>query len=165
MRLSLINESTNQELYKGLSQWSGLDHWLENQNGVIVPGFLAPYEIARVYSEPELTGTNDQKTAIMSVAVGKNEIEDLTVEFRKWHDTNYPKKFGSVAGDYDVSLGFPTEWRNRIWTVLDGGSAHRTGLSCFGFCEFVYCGKPKPFKIIKSYNNQDEWAKDKHMGW
>ena len=41
----------------------------------------------------------------------------------------------------------------------------KRGLASFGFCEFVYCGKPKPFKIIKSYNNQDEWAKDKHNGW
>lgn len=95
----------------------------------------------------------------MSIIINKNEVEDLTEEFQRWSDTKYPKSH-IFHRDYDVSLGFPDAWRSKIWTVLNGGSAHRTGLSCFGFTEFIYCGKPKPFKIIKLYNGQNEWAAD-----
>ena len=166
MKLSLIHEDTQrQELYKGVSESSQMWHLppsrvntgLKNLSGSVVPGFLGTYNIAHIYAEPKLTGSADQKSVIISVIINKDEVEDLTQEFRQWFEKKHAGK--RYYQSYDVSGGTPIEWSNRIWTTTDGFGDPPKG-TIFGFTDFVYCGKPKPFKIIKSYNNQQEWLQD-----
>jgi hypothetical protein len=155
MKLSVLHENNSSiELFKGVSIWSGYKDYKHEigATGVNTPGFLSPLHIARVYSEPKLTGSPNDPSIIITVAISQSEIEDLSDEFREWCDAR--------SQEYDVSLGFPTEWRDRIWTVRDGGSAHRTGVRCFGFCEFVYCGVPKSYTVVRHYRNQHAWEQD-----
>ena len=172
MRLRLLTEDTHQTLFKGISEWSarqqgggGLVDWFDASEKI--PGFLASYDIARVYSEPALTGGDRQHTIIVSVNIDRSEVEDLTAEFRQWKNDRWQRKHPDEELpddlDYDVSRGFPKEWRSKIWTTLDGGSAHHCGLSCFGFCEFVYCGIKKPFRIIRTYQSQDDWCREENL--
>lgn len=151
----IINEaSETQQLFKGITKATGYDRWVSKRGALMVPGFLAGLGMAKTYSEPSLTGEPDQPSMIISVEISQDEVEDLTEEFTNWVDENTDE----AEPSYDVSLGFPEEWRSRIWTVKDSGSAHETGLSCFNYSDFVYCGQPKPFSIVKKFKDQSDWS-------
>lgn len=160
---SILNESTSLlVLYKGISEWSGLQDWPEHRvghAGHYTPGFLSTYHIGRVYSEPELTGQSDQAGMIVEVKINSKDVENRTKQFMRWCDQNGRK------GDYDISMGYPPEWQkdNCIWTVCDSGSGHagvRLGHkahNCLDDASFVYCGVPTHYKVVAYYRNQEEW--------
>jgi len=151
----IINEaSETQQLFKGITTATGYDRWVSKTGELMVPGFLAGLGMAKTYSEPSLTGEPDEPSMIISVEISRDEVEDFTEEFRSWVDENSEEEDPT----YDVSLGFPDEWRSRIWTVKDSGSAHEAGLSCFYYSDFVYCGQSKPFSIVKKFKNQLDWG-------
>ena len=138
-------------LYKGLSLFSGYQSYKHGigERGVAIPGFLSSYHIARVYSQPTLTGDANEPSIIVEVKINAHEIEDKTAEFIEWADARGQR--------HDVSLGYPKEWRNGlIWTINLPSGAHG-GVSCFGESDFVFCGIEKPYTVIRHYDNQAEW--------
>lgn len=149
----LYEEKSKLILYKGLSLFNGYDDYEHEVGkfGMAIPGFLSTYHIGRVYSEPELTGSADNPSIIVEVMLFRSEIENKTSQFIKWCDERGQR--------YDISSGYPKEWRNEIWTVNCESSGH-TGVSCFDYSDFVYCGIMKQYKVIKHYNNQEEWKMD-----
>lgn len=143
-------------LYKGVTDEAGLKKWPElrvGRSGVVIPGFLSNLMIAFVYSEPDLTGSDSGLMA--EFRLEKGVIEDRTDEFMRWCDDN-----GML--EYDVSLGFPEEWRDdgSVWTVSSSGSGH-SGVSCYGDASFVYCGVPVDYTVVEYFDSQDEWLEAK----
>ena len=139
-------------LYKGVTDEAGLKKWPElrvGRSGVVIPGFLSNLQIAFVYSEPDLTGSDSGLMA--EFRLEKGVIEDRTDEFMRWCDDN-----GML--EYDVSLGFPEEWRDdgSVWTVSSSGSGH-SGVSCYGDASFVFCGVPVDYTVVEFFGGQDEW--------
>ena len=139
-------------LYKGVTGAAGLNNWPElrvGRSGVVIPGFLSNLQIACVYSEPDLTGSDSGLMA--EFRLDRGVIEDRTDEFMRWCDNN-----GML--EYDVSLGFPEEWRDdgSVWTVFGSGSGH-SGVSCYGDASFVYCGVPVDYTVVEYFDSQDEW--------
>lgn len=143
-------------LYKGVTDETGLKKWPEwrvGRSGVVIPGFLSSLMIACVYSEPDLTGSDSGLMA--EFRLDRGVIEDRTAEFMRWCD---------VSGmlEYDVSLGFPEEWRDdgSVWTVFESGSGH-SGVSCYGDASFVYCGVPVDYTVVEFFEGQGEWLEAK----
>lgn len=160
MKLRLITESQGVlTLYKGVSLYGGLQNWPVTEPGSwgeMIPGFLADFDLARVYSEPELTGGSDDPGMIAEFKIDPSIVEDRTDAFIRWCDETGRK------GDYDISNGHPPEWREdkSVWTVCDSGSAHgnsQVGMSCYNNASFVYAGIPLPYEVYDYYANQDEW--------
>lgn len=150
-KLSAITESRNIKFYKGITDKTGLEKWPSKQEGTkgkIIPGFLSSYYIANIYSEPDLTGSLSGMIAVFDI--NSELIIDRSNEFIKWCDKNNK--------DYDISLGFPEEWRHdgTIWTVKDSGSAH-AGVSCYDNASFVYCGTSVIYKVVKFFQSQEDW--------
>lgn len=159
LRMIIENKSSKILLYKGVSVWGGLRNWPEHRVdhiGRYIPGFTSTYHIALTYSEPKLTGSSRQAGMIAEFEIDMTVVEDRTKQFIKWCDDNGEK-------DYDVSLGFPKEWRedSSIWTVCDSGSAH-DGVSCFNNSSFVYCGVPIKYRVVNYFHNQREWEQQTH---
>ena len=155
MRLSKIG-GKSLTLYKGFTAQSGSISVIEaGPKGRRVPGFLSTLYIGRVYSEPGLTGDPDQPSCIIEVTIDPESVEDRTEEYVKWSKTEGHESI-------DVSeYGYPAEWRNgAIWTIRADSSAH-SGVSCYGDCDFVFCGVEVPYRLYRVYQNQDEWAADK----
>ena len=153
-----LNEeySNHINLYKGISEKTGLEKWPEHtvgRTGYHVPGFLSNYEIATVYSDPSLTGPDNQNSMIVMVRLNKNDIEDRTKEYTQWCHNNQ-------IIDQDISTSLPAEWRRdkSIWTVKNSGSGHL--ISCYNGNSFVYCGKPIKYEVVKYYKNRNEWKSD-----
>ena len=143
-------------LYKGVTDETGLKKWPEwrvGRSGVVIPGFLSSLMIACVYSEPDLTGSDSGLMA--EFRLDRGVIEDRTAEFMRWCDD-------SGMLEYDVSLGFPEEWRNdgSVWTVFESGSGH-AGVSCYGDASFVYCGVPVDYTVVEYFEGQGEWLEAK----
>lgn len=155
MKLKLIFEGSSLTLFKGVSEYGGLSNWPEQRvgkSGRFIPGFLGDFETGRIYSEPSLTDSDDSKSMIVQFQINKKSIQNRSKEFKRWCDKNNQ--------DYDVSMGFPDEWRDdqSIWTISDSGSAHG-GNVVDGF-SFVYCGIQLPYTVTAFYNNQAEWEQD-----
>ena len=157
MKLSLINESSQLTLYKGVSEYGGISGWPtheEGSTGVTVPGFLSNYEVARTYSQPSLVSGPESSSMIIRVNISKNSIEDRTTEFFEWARTNQNNK-------PDISIGFPEKWRNdsTIWTVKNSGSGHDAHDILDG-ASFVYCGVKLKYFVVSFYQNESDWEAD-----
>lgn len=153
MKLNIINESKVVSLYKGISEYGGLNNWSTSkigESGRIIPGFLSTYNLAYVYAEPTLTGSEDSNTIIVKFDINKNDIENRTEEYKKWCEENNAR--------CDISCGFPPEWKNdkSIWTVANGSLAHGDA-NCFDGLSFVYSSVELPYVVVAHFNNQQEW--------
>lgn len=150
----VLKESTILRLYKGISLSSGYNRYehVIGERGICVPGFLSTFRIGRVYSEPTLTGEPTDPSLIIQVDISRGEVEDRTLDFMRWCDR--------MGQEYDISLGFPEQWRNgAIWTVNCDSSGH-AGVSCFNNADFVFCGVEREYVVVRHYNNQQDWNRD-----
>ena len=145
----VLIETKKVKLYKGVSISSGYDKWISATH--IVPGFLSSFYIGLIYSDPQLTGSEDDPSLIAEVVLDDLTIIDKTDEFMSWC-----KEKGQEP---DISQGFPKEWRSLVWTVYTDSSGHG-GVSCYGGADFVYCGISHPFRIVKHFRNYGEWEKE-----
>ncbi len=112
-----------------------------------IPGFVGSYELARIYAEPLLTGDVDSRRHIIEIHYTE-EIPDISDEIREQY-------IDKPRGFIDVSAWFPQpyeEYRNRVWTAE--GSGHIDSLA-------AYIGVSTQWKIIKTFENQEEWDQNK----
>jgi hypothetical protein len=159
---SLLNEGAAFTLYKGAYSASDLDDWpaLEvGTRGERIPGFLAGIELAMIYADPELTGSECGMLA--EFQFDPDRVEDRTLQYREWCEQphpNFPSRLRNP--DYDVSTGYPSEWMddNSLWTVMESGSAH--GDKCFGNADFVYSSALLPYVVKSFYADAEEWQLD-----
>jgi hypothetical protein len=155
----VLGEEYNSKIivYKGVSKTTGLMNWPVRTVGGVgyhIPGFMSVYDIAVVYSEPSLTGSDDQHSMIVKVELDSKEVENRSEEYAEWcRDNNISKP--------DISVNLPEHWRNdkKIWTIVESGSGH-SGVSCYGNASFVYSGIPVEYEVVKYYENQNEWEED-----
>ena len=105
-----------------------------------IPGYVGDYDLAMIYAEPDLTG--ESETWIVEIEYSE-PIPDTTEEFRPWMTEQGYK-------DVDVSMGYPPEYKNKVWTAP--GSAH-------GGRDSAYIGIPVKWKIVDHFTSQALWQK------
>jgi len=110
------------------------DKGLAKLKATNIPGYVGTLQLAMIYAEPALTGSDDDVRHLVSVQINPTQIKDMSDEVPDMSTWSERGKTGYL--------------KNEIWTSY--GSGH-------GDEEAVYCGKPVKWKLVKTFNGEKEW--------